>query len=245
MARPTRKRNPFRDTQTTTVTVVEQAAVELNYDYKKLAERDRDVIRRSALTIKPRLKRAAEDIFVIGQELKVVKARLPHGDYTDWLDMEFGLSERMAQRFVNVCDKLGTKSDIMSVLPPTTLYLLAAPSTPVQAIRTVEERLDAGERVSVGYVQRIIDDAKRQTKTVAEDDRIVDGEVIQSEIIIHETSLPATRARHLDEVLTQAFDLLSGQPAEEWAELFSNSELTRIRNEIYQLRQALRERVLT
>ena len=244
MARPTRKRDPFRDTQTTTVTVVEQAAVELTYDYSKIAKKDREVVRRSALAIKPRLKRAAEDIFVIGQELKVVKGRLPHGEYTEWLDMEFGLSERMAQRFVNVCDKLGAKSDIMSVLPPTTLYLLAAPSTPDAAVREVEKQLDAGERLSVAYVQRVITDAKKKVIRGPKEGVIVDGEATSSKAIAEGIAPHVAKAKHLDAVLSQAIELLGGDLAEEWTDLFHNGELIRVRNEICQLRSALRESVL-
>lgn len=89
MARRERGRDPFKDGQQNPVTVVEQAAVDLYFDYDQLSE----AVRRSAITIKPRLKRAAEDIFVIGQELHAVKQRLPHRSYTDRLDVEFGLSE--------------------------------------------------------------------------------------------------------------------------------------------------------
>ena len=42
----------------------------------------------------------------------------PQGEYANWLDVEFDLSDRMAQRFVNVYERIGTKSDIMSDLNP-------------------------------------------------------------------------------------------------------------------------------
>ena len=74
MARPTRRRDPFRDGQTTAVTVVEQGAVELSYDYSRLPEEERAAVQRAARVIKPLLRRTAEDIFVIGGELAHVKA---------------------------------------------------------------------------------------------------------------------------------------------------------------------------
>jgi hypothetical protein len=110
------------------------------------------------------IKRTAEDIFIIGGELRSVKEMLPHGRYTEWLGVEFGLSERMAQHFVNVRERLGPKSEKFSVLPPSTLYLLAAPSTPDEAIAVVEERIDAGDRMSVAHVQRTIDEHKRRVR---------------------------------------------------------------------------------
>jgi hypothetical protein len=172
MARPTRSRarDPFTQSEILApVAVLSQASTELYYDYNQLPSEHREAVRRSARIIKPLLKRTAEDIFIIGGELRAVKEMLPHGRYTEWLGVEFGLSERMAQHFVNVRERLGPKSEKFSVLPPSTLYLLAAPSTPDEAIAVVEERIDAGDRLSVVYVQRTIDEQKRRVRGVTID----------------------------------------------------------------------------
>jgi Protein of unknown function (DUF3102) len=169
MARPTRSRarDPFTQSEILApVAVLSQVSAELYYDYSQLPNEHRELVRRSARIIKPLLKRTAEDIFIIGGELRAVKEMLPHGRYTEWLEVEFGLSERMAQHFVNVRERLGPKSEKFSVLPPSTLYLLAAPSTPDQAISLVEERIDAGDRVSVAHVQRTIAEQKKLARSV-------------------------------------------------------------------------------
>jgi hypothetical protein len=153
------------------ITVLSQASAELYYDYNQLPNEHREAVRRSARIIKPLLKRTAEDIFIIGGELRAVKEMLPHGRYTEWLEVEFGLSERMAQHFVNVRERLGPKSEKFSVLPPSTLYLLAAPSTPDQAISLVEERIDKGDRLSVAHVQRTIAEQKKLVRILT-----IDGE---------------------------------------------------------------------
>jgi hypothetical protein len=243
MARPTRKRDPFRDGQARAVTVVEQTAVDLHFDYSTLPEAYREQTKQSALTIKPRLKRAAEDIFVIGRELRVVKEQLPHGEYSRWLDIEFGLSLRMAQRFMGVYERLGTKSDNLSLLAPSTLYLLAAPSTPDEAIQTVEARLATGEHLGVEYVQRVIADAKRKFNSPPEIP--VNGEAPADTPIEAVRPNERDKAQRLNGVLTQVYDLLTGEPDDTWAILFHNSELTRVRNEIYQLREQLRKRIRT
>ena len=167
MARPSRSRarDPFTQSEIMApVAVLSQTSAELYYDYNQLPSEHREAVRRSARIIKPLLKRTAEDIFIIGGELRAVKEMLPHGKYTEWLWVEFGLSERMAQHFVNVRERLGPKSEKFSVLPPSTLYLLAAPSTPDEAIAVVEERIDAGDRLSVAHVQRTIDEHKRRAR---------------------------------------------------------------------------------
>jgi hypothetical protein len=164
MARPARSRtrDPFTQSEILApVAVLTQVSAELHYDYNQLPSEHREAVRRSARIIKPLLKRTAEDIFTIGGELRAVKDMLPHGRYTEWLEVEFGLSERMAQHFVNVRERLGPKSEKFSVLPPSTLYLLAAPSTPDEAIEIVEGRIDAGDRMSVAHVQRTIAEQKK------------------------------------------------------------------------------------
>jgi hypothetical protein len=179
MARPTRSRtrDPFTQSEILApIAVLSQASAELYYDYAQLPTEHREAVRRSARIIKPLLKRTAEDIFIIGGELRAVKEMLPHGRYTEWLEVEFGLSERMAQHFVNVRERLGPKSEKFSVLPPSTLYLLAAPSTPDQAITIVEERIDAGDRVSVAHVQRTIAEQKKLVRQGAPGRMTIDGE---------------------------------------------------------------------
>ena len=172
MAKPTRSRtrDPFTQSEILApVAVLSQASAELYYDYSQLPNEHRDAVRRSARIIKPLLKRTAEDIFIIGGELRAVKEMLPHGRYTEWLEVEFGLSERMAQHFVNVRERLGPKSEKFSVLPPSTLYLLAAPSTPDEAIEIVEERIDKGDRLSVAHVQRTIAEQKKRVRILTID----------------------------------------------------------------------------
>lgn len=239
MGRRTYQRDPFRDGQTTAVTVVEQAAVDLHYDYSTVAEAYREAVRRSALVIKPRLKRAAEDIFVIGKELNAAKVLLPHGEYTKWLDVEFGLSDRMAQRFVNVYERLGFKSDKLSDLPPSTLYLLAAPSTPDEAIKAVEQQLDAGERISVAYVQGVITNAKRKVGTPALEG-VVPASAGDGTVTADGSDNVRTRAaQRLEATLATIIDLLSGQPAADWELLFHTDELRRLCNELVRLRSTL------
>lgn len=165
-----RVRDPFTQSEILApVAVLTLTSAELHYDYNQLPSEHREAVRRSARIIKPLLKRTAEDIFTIGGELRGVKDMLPHGRYTEWLEVEFGLSERMAQHFVNVRERLGPKSEKFSVLPPSTLYMLAAPSTPDEAIVIVEERIDAGDRMSVANVQRMIAEQKKRTRTVTID----------------------------------------------------------------------------
>jgi len=149
-------------------TLVEQAHIELHYNYEQLPAAQRARAIQAAQAIKPRLKRAAEDIFVIGAELNQVKASFPHGEFGNWLGTEFGLSQRMAQHFMNVATRLLDKSEKFSHLPPSSLYLLAAPTTPDLAIIEVEQKLDAGARLRIAEVTLIVESARMLAQPLPE-----------------------------------------------------------------------------
>ena len=118
---------------------------DLRYDYSRVEDETvRERLRQAAVQIKPRLKRAAEDLFVIGQELVTINEYLGHGEWGEWLATEFGLSDRMARNFMNVAIRLGGKTEKFSVLPVSVLYELAAPSTAPEVIEQVEGEIETG-----------------------------------------------------------------------------------------------------
>lgn len=264
MARPTRARarDPFAQSEAQgPAAVLTQTGAELYYDYGQLPSEQREMVRRAARVIKPLLKRTAEDIFIIGGELRAVKEMLPHGRYTDWLGVEFGLSERMAQHFVNVRERLGPKSEKFSVLPPSTLYMLAAPSTPDEAIAFVEARIDAGDRLSVAHVQRTIESLKQQarpTPTTIDVTPTPTAAPLPTPLELAPALLETLRDQPgnadvddptqlacalVDYSLTQAIDALSAEDravAQAWRALFQTRDVERILDELVEMRKAAR-----
>ncbi len=76
--------------------------------------------------IRNRVRRAAEDIISIGQDLTRVKDQLGHGKFLTWIDREFGMTERSARRYMAVGIWAKGKSDTVAGLPftqmPTLMY---------------------------------------------------------------------------------------------------------------------------
>jgi DUF3102 family protein len=86
-------------------------------------------------------------ILEMGGDLLAVKARLGHGRFGQWLEAEFGGVARTAQNYMRAAQSLADKSEIVSHLPPATVYALAAPSTPGAVRSAILERLRRGERL--------------------------------------------------------------------------------------------------
>lgn len=126
------------------------------------------ILARHAEVIRKLSKRAIEDAIEIGRRLTECKPILGHGHFGDWLAREFAWCERTARRFMSLYE-LSTKTDNLSELglPLSSLYLLAARSTPEIACREIIARAKAeldrakrGELVSVEAVKSAIKELK-------------------------------------------------------------------------------------
>ena len=116
-------------------------AVQAAFDWASLDPEARAFVLEKTEAIKARMKRTAEDVIAIGQDLLAVKERLAHGQFLGWITSEFGMAERSAQNFMQVARRFGDKSAIIADLAPTILYELAAPSTHDDVI----ERVTSGQ----------------------------------------------------------------------------------------------------
>ena len=130
--------------------------------------------------IRARIRRTAEDIIAVGADLARVKAQLGHGKFLDWIDREFGMSERSARNYMSVAAWAEGKSATVADLAPSTLYLLASPSTPEDIEKGVIADIESGKPVDTKRVKTRIEEAKATTATTtAVGDVDEQGEVAQ------------------------------------------------------------------
>ena len=69
----------------------------------------------------------ADDVVEIGRELIAVKEAIGHGNFTPWLNEQFGWTERTARNYMSVAEQFASKRKCVSGLPLATVYKLAAP----------------------------------------------------------------------------------------------------------------------
>jgi len=142
-----------------TVSESTQIRQSLRWDYSQ-AGAAADEVRSHAIEIKRSERRASEAILDAGQHLIAVKERLQHGQWEDWLQTEFNMSIRTAQRMMDVATKFVAKSDTVSLLGPSVLYLLAGDNTPEAAREEVVERARRGETITQAQAKAIIEEHK-------------------------------------------------------------------------------------
>ena len=98
----------------------------LRWDYTQLGDAAETVIEHT-IEIKRNERRANDAVVEAGRHLIAVKESLDHGQWGDWLDTEFNMSDRTARTLMSIAERFDGKSEIISDLSVTILGLLAAP----------------------------------------------------------------------------------------------------------------------
>jgi hypothetical protein len=144
------------------------------FDYSLIELEHRTVVELKARAIKERIRKTAQAMVEIGEMLADVKAKLPHGQFTLWLQVEFNWDVRTAQNFMSVAKML--KNETSFVFPEdlldrisidqSALYILAARSTPVDVRREILERSYNGEPFTKSKVRQIVQERKRHRSNI-------------------------------------------------------------------------------
>jgi len=134
------------------------------FDYTALDPETAKLAKQIADGIRAQLRRASAAIITIGRDLKSAKDRLGHGRFGQWLQAEFDWDERSARRFMRAAEVFGDKMDTVSVLAPTTIYLLSAKSTPGCYVAKVVADLEAGKHVDQERLHVDVYEARKRAK---------------------------------------------------------------------------------
>lgn len=130
------------------------------FDYSQLDSETRIVVQQRTSEIRTLLKRTAQDRIDIGVKLLDIKSRLNHGYWLNWLKVEFDGSEDTAENLMNAAKHFGQIPN-SSEFQAKALYMLAAPSTPLEARTEAIER-SAHEPITTQVAKQIVEKHKPQ-----------------------------------------------------------------------------------
>lgn len=147
-----------------------------NYDYSQLDAETRQVVEQKTTEIRDRMGRAAQNIVEIGQRLIDVKAKLPHGQFGQWLKDEFDWKPTTAWKMMNVASQFKSSHCEDLGIGASALYLLADPSTPDEIRDQFIEQAKSGEPVTHAAVKAAVTQAKPQTVRVLASEIGEDGD---------------------------------------------------------------------
>lgn len=100
-----------------------------------------------------------QTILEIGVELLAAREEAQHNTWLKFLDRA-GIEERTAQNYMNVAKRFADKPEIISALPPTSLYALAAPNADPALVGEIIAEVTDGARLKVEEVKHRLNPAR-------------------------------------------------------------------------------------
>ena len=128
------------------------------------ANRREAFLAEKADAIRSLAKNVVRDVIKIGRHLSEAKGKFGRGDnpeFLTWTNEALGWSKSSVYNFINVYDLVqGGNFPNFGNFDLSSLYLLAAPSTPPEVIAEVAERSQRGEQVTVAQVRELVTASK-------------------------------------------------------------------------------------
>lgn len=130
------------------------------FDYDALDVETRVVVQQKTGEIRERVKRTAQDIIEVGERLIDIKQRLGHGQFGEWLRVEFDWDVRTAQNLMNVASTFKNENFSHLSMGHSAMVALAAPSVPEEARKEAISTANSGHHVGHKEAKRIIENHK-------------------------------------------------------------------------------------
>lgn len=147
------------DQETTAAIAVGQPGQAALFNYDELEAEAQDFVRESTQRILTIAKRMTREMVEIGGLLLQVKDRITPTQFDAWVRNKLHWSERTVYNLMSVHLKFHDADFALENVAASALYLLAAPSTPAEAVEAVKEMANAGP-VSHAAVKEIVEQAK-------------------------------------------------------------------------------------
>lgn len=144
------------------------AKIYANFDYDDLNIELAEDLRARASRLRQRITRSTQELIELGFELKATKDQLPHGQFVKWVEAEVGIGRRTAQRYIAVAE-LAAKSVTVTLLNPTSAYLLSQKSVPNGVAEAALEKVKLGELVTDLQVEEFVRSHRKHALMRAEE----------------------------------------------------------------------------
>jgi len=146
------------------------------FDYSVLSTDDATLARVTVHKIRQHQRRTVGEIIDIGVDLKRVKDALGRGRFGDWINAEFGWTDRTARNYMQAAEVFGAKSETFSELPPAIVYKIAAPSTPAAVREEIIQSLDRGDHLPIEQLTKQIETARDEAKLIQAESKLTKGQ---------------------------------------------------------------------
>lgn len=210
---------------------------------------DTDVTKSNASTEKPSLEMLTVEIkfhlnqmgyhvIEVGKLLIQAKELVPHGEWANWLQNNFNLTDRSARRFMQIVERFGKTVDVdrfrlfdLSTLKPSTLIeLLALPEGDEE--KFIAEKSAEGKAVADMTVKNLREEIKQWKEKVAiaesrSNEMFFNNGILQNQIIYYRKESDAHKSRA---------DKLAAELAQQKTVEVPPADYDRLQKEVQELR---------
>lgn len=167
---------------------IDHSRDDLLFDYASLDDETSLFLQTKAREIKKRVRRVIQDIIDIGQYLIEVKAKLGHGFFINWIEVEFEWSISTAVRYMRAARRFENVNLTNLNILTTAIYYLSEPNTPEDVAFEAVERAKKGEKITyevskqirAEYEQKQPKSIKQQVSDSTPDPVEESGEIVSS-----------------------------------------------------------------
>ncbi|SEH23595.1 DUF3102 domain-containing protein [Rhizobium sp. NFR12] len=154
------------------------------FDYSGVSD---EVAKEAEATAKRIRNRLKVHTLETGKELLNVKKELGHGKFGKWLEFHFGWKERTAQNYMTLATAFGATPQVIDALPQSTVYKLAAKSTPDELRQSVIDEVKRGEKPDHKRIEKEIAATKAEARRKRNYDEVAPP---NNALILYEASKP-------------------------------------------------------
>ncbi|WP_210496599.1 DUF3102 domain-containing protein [Microvirga antarctica] len=133
------------------------------FDYDALEGALAEELRAHASRLRHRITKSTQELIEIGLDLTAAKIQLRHGQFVKWVEAEVGISRRTAQRYIAVAE-LAAKSVTVTLLTPTSAYLLSRKSLPDDVADAALQKVERGELLTDQEVEEFVRSHHQHTR---------------------------------------------------------------------------------
>jgi diguanylate cyclase (GGDEF)-like protein len=181
--------------------IASQSLKTQSFDYQQLNEMMREEIQELTIDIKNKLRRCAQDILEIGDNLGKIKEKLGHGQFRSWLKTEFDWSVSTANKFMHVSQRFKVEELKEVEIAPSALYVLAAPSTPEKVRHQALFEAKQGKNITYSLAKKLVKNYqlhREYSRSLEENNMLIDTpsqDAFQNSVIVEATQLSPIQAQ--------------------------------------------------
>ncbi|MCS3765281.1 hypothetical protein [Bradyrhizobium centrosematis] len=136
------------------------------FDYSAFLPSESAFLQASAKRVRALIRRTTHQLIEIGDTLAEIKKRMPHGQFTEFCNVELGLELRSVENYMSLAEFAKTYPPaLVARLPARAGYTLAEKSAPADTVAEIMSEVSSGKLLTISEVKNRLETAKHAERS--------------------------------------------------------------------------------